>query len=162
MTKPMSTTGSRKLPPPTAKAMRALMQPASRPDDPDGAARRLQNVLQVIGSRSHPTEESELFEFCKRHAARACNPCGQLRQLAAIAASGDRSDVVRQIKVPTLVIHGDEDPLIRPACGIETARVIREAGGDARLEIVRGMGHDLPPALFPKLVDLIAAHCRRP
>jgi proline iminopeptidase len=77
----------------------------------------------------------------------------------AVAASGDRTTVVQRIKVPTLVLHGDEDPLLRPACGEETARVIRDAGGDVKLEIIRGMGHDLPVPLLPQLAERIAEHC---
>ncbi len=160
LTSIMSTTGKRKLPPPTAKAMRALMQAPAKKGDVEGGAKRMMNVLQAIGSRTYPRDEGELWEFCLRHVRRAYNPSGQVRQLVAIAASGDRSDVVRKIKVPTLVIHGDEDPLLLPACGIETARVIRDAGGDVRLEIIEGMGHDLPKPLLPKLVDLIVDHCR--
>jgi proline iminopeptidase len=157
----MSTTGNRKLPPPTSQAMRALMQPPAKPGDVQAAARRLANVLQAIGSKTYPEDPAELLAFCVRHAARAHNPPGQARQLIAIAASGDRSDVIRRIKAPTLVIHGDEDPLLRPECGADTARVIREAGGDVTLEIVHGMGHDLPTQLLQHITELIANHCRR-
>ena len=160
LTSIMSTTGNRKLPPPETKAMRALLQAPAKKGDFEGGAKRLMNVLRAIGSRTYPADEGELYDFCLRHARRAHNPAGQARQLVAIAASGDRSDVVRKIKVPTLVIHGAEDPLLLPACGIETARVIREAGGDVKLAIVEGMGHDLPKPLLPQLVELIFEHCR--
>ena len=78
----------------------------------------------------------------------------------AIAATGDRTAVVKRIQAPTLVIHGDEDPLLRPACGEATARAINEGGGRARLEMVKGMGHDLPVPLLPPLAEAIAAHCK--
>jgi dipeptidyl aminopeptidase/acylaminoacyl peptidase len=78
----------------------------------------------------------------------------------AIAASGDRTGTVKRIKTPTLVLHGSEDPLLCTACGEDTARVIREAGGDVALEIVPGMGHDLPTPLLPHLAERIAAHAR--
>jgi acetyl esterase/lipase len=68
---------------------------------------------------------------------------------------------VRRIRVPTLVIHGDEDPLLRPACGEATAQAIRAGGGDVSLEMVRGMGHDFPLPLVPKIARLITAHCAR-
>jgi len=160
LTSVMSTTGSRKLPPPKREAMRALMQPPAKKSDLQGAARRFKNVLLAIGSRTHPMEDAELSAFCLRHAARAYTPAGQARQFVAIAAAGDRTPIVRRIKAPTLVIHGDEDPLILPACAEATVKAIREGGGEARLEIVAGMGHDLPKPLWPRLVELIAQHCR--
>ena len=161
LTSIMSTTGKRSLPGPTARARRALLQPPAKRGDIEGATRRLMSVLREIGSRTHPAEEGYLRGLCERHVRRSYDPAGIARQLVAVAASGDRTPVVRRIKAPTLVLHGDEDPLIRPACGEETARVIREAGGDARLEIVRGMGHDLPVPLLPQLADGIAEHCRK-
>lgn len=160
LTSVMSTTGSRKLPPPRREAMRALMQPPAKKGDLQGAARRFKNVLRAIGSRTHPTDDAELGEFCLRHAARAYTPNGQARQIVAIAAAGDRTPIVRRIKAPTLVIHGSEDPLILPACGEATVKAIRAGGGDARLEIVEGMGHDLPKPLWPRLVQLISEHCQ--
>jgi pimeloyl-ACP methyl ester carboxylesterase len=159
LTSIMSTTGKRSLPGPTSRARRALLQPPAKRGDIEGATRRLMSVLREIGSRTHPAEEGYLRGLCERHVRRSYNPAGVARQLVAVAASGDRTSVVRRIKAPTLVLHGDEDPLIRPACGEDTARVIREAGGDARLEIVRGMGHDLPVPLLPQLAERIALHC---
>jgi len=160
LTSIMSTTGKRSLPPPTSQARRALLQPPAKRGDIEGATRRLMHVLRAIGSRTHPPEEGYLRNLCERHVRRSYDPAGVARQLIAIAASGDRTAAVRRIKAPTLVIHGDEDPLVRPPCGEETARVIREGGGDAHLEMVRGMGHDLPVPLLAQLAELIAAHCR--
>jgi len=161
LTSIMSTTGKRSLPQPTSQARRALLLPPAKRGDLEAATQRLVSVLRVIGSRTHPAEEGYLRGLCERHVRRAHNPAGVARQLVAIAASGDRTAIVRRIKAPTLVIHGDEDPLVRPACGEETARVIREGGGEARVEVIRGMGHDLPVPLLPELAERIAAHCRR-
>ncbi|HET7728484.1 MAG TPA: alpha/beta hydrolase [Usitatibacter sp.] len=161
LTSIMSTTGCRKLPPPTARARRALLQAPARKGDYEGAVRRMVKVLRAIGSKTYPADEGELRAFCERHVSRSYNPAGAMRQLVAIAASGDRTEVVKRIRVPTLVIHGDEDPLLKPPCGEETARVIREAGGDVALEIVRGMGHDLPRPLLEAVGGRIAAHCGR-
>ena len=77
----------------------------------------------------------------------------------AIAASGDRTDVVKRIKVPTLVLHGDEDPLLHVKCWQATARAINEGGGNAELEVVHGMGHDFPVELLPALADRVATFC---
>jgi proline iminopeptidase len=137
-----------------------LQRPAKR-GDREGAVRQMMNVLREIGSRTHPPEEAWLRDVCERHVSRRHNPAGAARQLVAIAASGDRTATVQRIRAPTLVLHGDEDPLLRPACGEETARVIREAGGDATLEIVKGMGHDLPTPLRPHVAGRVAAHCAR-
>jgi pimeloyl-ACP methyl ester carboxylesterase len=90
---------------------------------------------------------------------RSFNPPGAARQLLAIAASGDRTEVGRRIKTPTLVLHGDEDPLLRVECGRATARAIREGGGAAECEVVHGMGHDFPVELQTGLAERIAAHC---
>ena len=160
LTSIMSTTGKRSLPQPTAKARRALLMPPARRGDIEGAITRLMSVLRDIGSTTYPAEESYLRSLCETQVRRSHNPAGVARQLVAVAASGDRTSVVRRIKAPTLVLHGDEDPLVRPACGEETARVINAAGGDARVEIIRGMGHDLPVPLLRQLAEHIAAHCR--
>jgi len=161
LTSIMSTTGKRSLPSPTARARRALLQKPAKRGDLEGAARQLAHVLGEIGSRTHPADAAWLLGVCERHVRRRHNPPAVARQLMAIAASGDRTSVVKRIKAPTLVIHGDQDPLVRPPCGEETARVIREAGGDVTLEVVHGMGHDLPTVLLPQLAERIAAHCRR-
>jgi len=160
LTSIMSTTGSRKLPPPERRAIRALLQKPAKRGDAAAAAARLKRLLRAIGSRTHPAEEAELTSFCERHARRAHNPAGQMRQLAAIAASGDRTPVVRRIKVPALVIHGNEDPLLLPECGRATAQAIEAGGGNVKLVELKGMGHDLPRIFWPQLVDLIVDHCR--
>jgi pimeloyl-ACP methyl ester carboxylesterase len=161
LTSIMSTTGKRSLPQPTSQARRALLMPPAKKGDVEGATRRLMHVLRAIGSKTHPAEEGYLRALCERHVRRSYDPAGVARQLVAIAASGDRTKVVRRVKAATLVIHGDEDPLVRPPCGEETACVIRDGGGNASAEIVRGMGHDLPVPLLPQIAELIAAHCRR-
>jgi proline iminopeptidase len=160
LTSIMSTTGNRKLPPPEKRALNALMQKPAKKGDVAAAAARLKKLLRAIGSQTHPTEEAELTGFCERHASRAHNPPGQMRQLVAIAASGDRTSTVQRIKAPTLVIHGTEDPLLLPECGRATAKAVEAGGGTAKLVELEGMGHDLPRPLWPQLADLIAEHCR--
>ena len=157
----MSTTGNRRLPPPTSRARRALFLPLPKQGDIEGATRRMMKLLRLIGSRTLPAEEGYLRALCERHVRRSFHPPGAARQLVAIAASGDRTPVVKRIRVPTLVLHGDEDPLLLPACGEATAKAIREGGGDARFEAIKGMGHDLPVQVLPQLADRIAEHCRR-
>ena len=155
----MSTTGCRSLPSPTARAWKALLAPPAKEGDIEGAILRMMKVLRTIASRSLPPEEGYLRGLVERQVRRSYHPVGALRQLVAIAASGDRTGIVKRIKAPTLVLHGDEDPLLRPKCGEATAEAVRSGGGKAQFELVRRMGHDLPPPLFPQLVDSIAAHC---
>jgi pimeloyl-ACP methyl ester carboxylesterase len=158
----MSTTGSRKLPGPKARALQAMLLPPAPEGDIEAATTRLMQLFRIIGSRTYPAAEAHLREWCERHVRRSYHPAGGTRQLLAIAASGDRTEVVKRIKAPTLVLHGDEDPLLRPACGEATARAIREGGGQAEFELVRGMGHDFPVELMPGLAERVAAFCGRP
>jgi proline iminopeptidase len=161
LTSLMSTTGSRKLPGPTRRARRALLLPPAREGDIEGATVRLMKLLRVIGSRTYPADEAYLRALCERHVRRSYHPAGAARQLSAIAASGDRTPVVRSIRVPTLVLHGDEDPLLVPACGEATAQAINAGGGSATMHAIRGMGHDFPVQVIPELAERIAEHCSR-
>ncbi len=160
LTSIMSTTGRRSLPKPTWKTMRAIMQPPAKRGDTQGAIDRMVKVFGVISSKTYPPDPTYMREFCTRHIARANYPPGGARQLMAIAASDDRTYTVRKIKAPTLVIHGDEDKLVSPVCGMETAREIVYGGGKAKVSIVKGMGHDLPAPLLPQIAEEIAGHCR--
>jgi pimeloyl-ACP methyl ester carboxylesterase len=155
----MSTTGARRLPGPTMRARRALLLKPAKAGDIEGATVRLMKLLRVIGSRTHPAEEGYLRALCERHVRRSYHPPGMARQLVAIAASGDRTAAVRAIKAPTLVLHGDEDPLLPPSHGEATARAIQQGGGRATFSMIAGMGHDLPVVLLPELADRIATHC---
>ena len=155
----MSTTGSRKLPGPRARALRALLLPPPPPGDIEVVTQRLMDLFRIIGSKTYPATDEYLRNWCGRHARRAYHPQGGARQLQAIAASGDRTDIVKRIRVPTLVLHGDEDPLRRVRCGEATARAIREGGGSAEFEVVRGMGHDFPVELQQGLAERVAGFC---
>jgi pimeloyl-ACP methyl ester carboxylesterase len=89
-----------------------------------------------------------------RSYVRGRDPAGPGRQLGAIIASGDRTAALRTIQTPTLVIHGSNDRMVAKSGGVATANAIP----NARLTIVDGMGHDLPEAAWPQLVDAIADH----
>ena len=156
----MSTTGHRRLPSPRPRAYKALLAPPPKPHETEAAIVRMMKLLRAIGSTTYPAEESYLRGVCERHVRRSFNPPGAARQLLAIAASGDRTSVVRTIRVPTLVMHGDEDPLLLPACGEATLKAIRAGGGDATMAMIHGMGHDLPVEVLPEMAERIAAHCR--
>lgn len=139
------------------RALRVLLQRPGRIDDTEAATERLMHVFGVIGSPGFRAEPHLLREHMRRVARRGYDPAGAERQLLAILASGDRRALLAQIKAPTLVIHGANDPLVPLAAGIDTARHIR----GAQLMVIPGMGHDFAPPLQPMLADSIAAHIRR-
>lgn len=152
----MTSSGARRLPQPRWEVQRALM---SRPDgsSPEAVVAHLQRVLALIGSPGYPPDRDEQRRRLQATVARAWRPAGTARQLAAVVADGDRTPLLAQIAGPTHVIHGAADPLIPPAAGQDLAQ--RIAG--ASLDIVPGMGHDLPQPLLQRLADGIAANSRR-
>ncbi len=113
-------------------------------------------TLRLIGSPDYPVRDEVLRERVRQDLQRAYYPQGFVRQRAAILACGSRVDALKRIDTPTLVIHGAADRLVPVSGGEDTARHI--AG--ARLEIIGGMGHDLPVRLIPRFVELIAAHAQ--
>lgn len=166
----MSTTGRRSLPGPTSAARRALMIKPAKRGDVEGAVTRMLGVLAAIGSPIrdaagkplHGATEADLQaeaavrrQFALAHTQRDYYPPGSARQIFAIAAAGDRRADIARIKAPTLVIHGALDPLVPVAAGRDTAATIP----NAKLKIIEGMGHDLPPRLFSQLADAIGLHC---
>ena len=107
-----------------------------------------------IGSPGYPGDEERLRERVGRSYDRSFHPEGVARQLMAILASGNRRKALARITAPTLVIHGADDRLVPPAAGRDVAATIPQS----RLELIEGMGHDLPPGLWPRFVSLIAEH----
>ena len=153
LTSIMSTTGERAASEPTEQARAQLLQP--RPTNADEAEQRAVESAQVIGSPGMVDEEWERTRG-RTHYERAYDPAGFARQLAAIWASGDRTEAVRRISVPTLVIHGEVDPLI-PVTG---GRATHAAVDGSELLVIEGMGHDLPRQLWPRIVGAIADHVK--
>jgi pimeloyl-ACP methyl ester carboxylesterase len=139
---------------PTAAASAALLTPP--PSSIEEAGARSAAVYRVIGSPGYPLDEAALTQRGQESYRRANDPAGVARQLAAIHASGDRTAALRSVKVPTLVLHGIDDPLIQVAGAVATA----EAIPGSRLVTYAGMGHDLPRALWPLLVEEISGHAR--
>ncbi|MFT4615260.1 MAG: pimeloyl-ACP methyl ester carboxylesterase, partial [Bacteroidia bacterium] len=106
-------------------------------------------------SPGFPPSEKALRDKIARSYERSYHPAGYARQMAAIMASGDRVSDLKKIIAPTLVIHGNADPLVPVEGGIDTARHV----ANATLEIIEGMGHDLPKELLPRFAQLIGDHC---
>jgi proline iminopeptidase len=154
LTSIMSSSGRRGLPGPTPDARRALLRRPRGPGDIDTAIDYNVQLLQAIGSPAYPTPEKHLRRRVARALRRNCCPGGVVRQMLAVTACGDRTPQLQTIAAPTLVIHGAADPLVPLACGIDTAQAIP----GARLEVIEGMGHDLPAQLLERLLALIDAH----
>ena len=149
----MSTTGNPDLPQATDEALAALQaQPES--DDREEIIRHRMKGRRVYQSPAYPRSDEALYELCAREYDHMYYPEGGLRQYAAIVGDGSRVERLKDVALPFLVVHGLADPLVQPAGGIDTAKAV--AG--ARLELIEGMGHDLPAELCPLYVELIATH----
>ena len=146
----VASTPSPSLTNPTPAAAATLMRPPAGSRE-DQIAQMLE-VSRVIGSPGFPPDNEWRAELAAMIWDQGLDPAGVMRQMMAIYASGDRTEAVRGIRVPTLVIHGDSDPLIDVAAGRRTAQLI--AG--AELLIIPGMGHDLPRQVWPTIADALA------
>jgi pimeloyl-ACP methyl ester carboxylesterase len=151
LTSIMSTTGEPGIAQPTEAATATLLAPPAR--NRDEAIERALAATRVIGSPGFPRDEDDIRERAGRAWDRGVNPAGFARQLAAIYASGDRTPALHSLDVPTLVVHGEEDPLVPISGGRATAAAIP----GAELWVVPGMGHDLPRPLWPELIARIGA-----
>jgi proline iminopeptidase len=156
LTSIMSSSCRRGLPGPEKRIRKLFMRRAQDPSNIESIIDQGVEVLRTIGSPAYPTPERVLRKRVARSVRRSYCPAGVTRQMLAIAASGDRCALLRTITAPTLVIHGAADPLVPLACGEDTASRIP----GARLEVIEGMGHDLPPQLAERLLALIDAHAR--
>lgn len=153
----MTSSGSRRLPGPTLKVRSALISRPENANDINSVIAHYVRLYKLIGSPRYPASDAYLHERLGMSVRRSYRPQGTARQMVAIAADGNRSDLLAQIKVPTQVIHGQDDPLVPVAAGHDLAQKI--AG--AKLDLVEGMGHDLPVELWPRFVAGIAAAAAR-
>jgi pimeloyl-ACP methyl ester carboxylesterase len=152
LTSIMSTPGDPKVGQPSEQARTALLAPPATEREAyiEDATR-----AQVWLSRKYYSEAATK-DRSARQFDRIFYPEGFTRQLAAIYATGDRSDRLRALDVPTLVMHGRDDELITPSGGERTAELI--AG--ANYLLVSDMGHDLPAPLIPMFAEAIGGHIR--
>jgi len=145
LTSIMSTTGDATVGQATPEALGALLSaPATSRQE---AVERTVSIFGVIGSPGFALDEADLRERAGLAYDRADDPLGVARQLLAIIASGDRTASLRSVDMPTLVVHGGDDPLVDVSGGRATADAIP----DAELVIFEGMGHDLPRALWSEI-----------
>src|SRR4051794_13365896 len=151
----MSNTGARWSGQPKLATYRVLL--GRPPRERDAYIEHTVRAYRTIGSPDFERDEDDLRRIAGMSYDRGRNPAGAARQLAAIVASGDRRKLLKRITVPTLVIHGDKDPLVNPSGGRATAKAIP----GARLLIIEGMGHDLPRGAWPRIIDAIAENAAR-
>jgi pimeloyl-ACP methyl ester carboxylesterase len=142
----------------TPEAMAIISNPPPDPAaDYEAFIEGAMKNARTIGSPGYPWTDDELRARAVSEHARAFNPAGVGRQRHALGADGDRTEELKRLDVPTVVLHGAEDPLVQPVGGIQTADAIP----GAELRIIPGMGHDLPPGLYDTFVDAICAAAAR-
>jgi len=152
----MSTTGDRAVGRPTGEAASVLV--SSMPGDRDGFIERTVANAKAVGSgTAFPFDAEAVRQGAARSFDRAYHPKGTGRQFAAILAAGDRTGALGQVRVPTLVLHGEEDQVIGVSGGEATAGAIP----GARLLRVPGLGHELPPGFWPALADALVENADR-
>jgi pimeloyl-ACP methyl ester carboxylesterase len=152
-----SSTNQPLLPPPHPKALAPLMRGPSKGASTDQLVAHSMKLMRIIGSPAYPQPDDELRAFAEKLYHRSYHPAGVKRQFTAILSSGSLRPYSSKIRVPTIVIHGNKDRLMRPSCGKAVAKAIP----DAHFHLIHGMGHDLPRALWPKLTSLIADNTRK-
>ncbi len=155
LTSIMSTTGNPKLPQAEKHAIDALVAPLASLDEEVVVAHGL-NIARNIGSPGYPPDPERARERVLRGVRRSVYPPGLPRQLAAIIDDGDRRARLSRITTPTLVLHGEDDPLVKLEAGKDTAKHIP----GAKLVTIPGWGHDLPVELIDKLANQIALHAK--
>jgi pimeloyl-ACP methyl ester carboxylesterase len=149
LTSIMSTTGALDVGQPEPSAVALLLTPP--PVDRAGFIEHSIGTSRVLTSPGFPFDEEGARGRAARSYDRCFHPAGVGRQLLAILASGDRTPALRSLRVPTLVVHGDADPLVTPSGGRATAAAVP----GARLLMIPGMGHDLPRGAWETIADAI-------
>ncbi len=140
---------------PRLRALGTLMREAPR--DREGYADHIARVFAAIGSPGLGLSSDRIRRHALAAYDRGISRAGVARQLHAITASGDRTRKLGGVRAPTVVIHGAADPLVRPVAGRSLAAAIP----GARLVMVPGMGHDLPPEVWPVLAAELVANAGR-
>jgi pimeloyl-ACP methyl ester carboxylesterase len=154
LTSIMSSTGDPALPRPNPETFGVFLAPPPR--TPEEFIETNVRVARLFRNGGFPEEETRALDKAMRAAVRGLSPEGGARQLLAVIASGSRKADLSKIKAPALVIHGADDPLVPLAAGEDTARSIP----GAKLVVIDHMGHALPMAVWPRVIDEIAAIAR--
>jgi pimeloyl-ACP methyl ester carboxylesterase len=154
LTSIMSTTGDPALPAAAPDVVSLFFRPIAT--EREAYIAQSLEVARAIGG-ALPLDEVRARRRAERVFARGVSQDGSLRQFVAMLAAPNRRPALAALRAPTLVIHGDADPLSHLACGRDTAAAIP----GAELLILPGMGHDLPPSVWPAVIDAIAKNAQR-
>ncbi len=155
LTSIMSTTGNPDLALPQPDALGALFRP--RAEDREGAIEQAVDLQRTIGGSGFPFDLERTRRLAARSYDRSFYPAGIFRQIVAVLASGNRRPALASVEAPTLVVHGDDDPLIPLEGGRDTAQAIP----GAELLVIEGLGHELPPQVWPRFIDAVNGHTEK-
>ncbi len=145
------------LPPPHPKAFFPLIKGPGAHAPREVLLEHSVKLFTAIGSPGYPMSSGEIKTFAGGLMDRSFHPAGVKRHFLAVMGTGNIKSLARHIRVPTIVIHGKEDKLLRPACGKAVAKSIK----GARFELIDGMGHDIPNALAPHLAHLFVSNMHK-
>jgi pimeloyl-ACP methyl ester carboxylesterase len=149
LTSIMSTTGNPDLPQAEPEVLALLMRPA--PTEREAAIEHGMVMWHALAGPGFEFDEARVRELVELSYDRDPDPLGTARQLLAIMTGDSRKEALRSVRTPTLVIHGDADPLVPIAGGFDTAEAIPEA----KMLVIEGMGHELPEGAWPRVIDAI-------
>lgn len=152
-----SSTNQPLLPPPARSALKPFLSGPGKDATRDQVIAHSMRLLRIIGSPRYPLDPEELRAHASASYDRCYYPAGIVRQLNAVLGTGSLRPYSRRISRPTVVIHGLNDPLVRPACGKAVARAIPKA----RLLMIPGMGHDLPPGVWQRISHALVVNAKR-
>lgn len=150
----MSSTNNPKLPMPTPNVLHNMFLKKPKSQKIDDVVEHVERVFTAIGSPGYPPDPIKLRERARLSYHRAYKPAGVLRQTHCVVATGSIEEYTRAIKVPTCVIHGLDDPLLKKACSERIAKLVP----NSRLHLIKGLGHDLPEPLAPTFAEIIHSH----
>jgi len=153
----MTSSGARRLPGPTLKVRSAMISRPPEPQTVPGIVEHYVKLYALIGSPAFPSPPDYLRDRFTTSVQRSYRPAGTARQMVAIGADGDRTPLLAAIRAPTQIIHGVADPLVPAAAGSDLKAKI----GAAEIDLIDGMGHDLPAPLWPRFVAGIASAAAR-
>ena len=152
-----SSTNQALLPPPKPSALKLLTSGPGKGATSEQYIAHSAKFMRAIHSPNYPFSDAELLEMARASHARSFYPAGVLRQYNAILGTGSLRSYAKRITKPNVVIHGDADPLVRPACGRAVARAVPRS----QWLLVKGMGHDLPPGVWPVITQALITNMMR-
>ena len=147
----MTSSGARRVPGPAWRIRAAMIKRPPSPDDTEAVLANRAAFYRLIEGPGHRQPDAELDAFLRADYTRAYRPAGTARQLVAVATDRDRSPLLAQLRLPVRIVHGRDDPLLPVGAGHDLVKRIPGAS----LDVIDGMGHDLPLPHFARFADNI-------